>query len=277
MRNADEATVDGFGEEWSAFDQTDLSREQAQKIFDDYFHIFPWSELPAGARGFDLGCGSGRWAALVAPRVGELLCIDASLKALDVAKRNLCGLPNVVFRHASVDAQWMDDESADFGYSLGVLHHVPDTGAAIRACAIKLKRGAPLLLYLYYRFDNRPLWFRVLWRCSDIVRRAICRLPFGARLAVTKVIAALIYWPLARVAWAFGRLGVNVANWPLTYYSDKTFYVMQTDALDRFGTRLEQRFTKNEIAKLLADAGLTDARFSSRAPFWCVVAFKAGA
>ena len=33
-----------------------------------------------------MGCGSGRWASLVAPRVGHLNCIDPS-SAIDVAKR----------------------------------------------------------------------------------------------------------------------------------------------------------------------------------------------
>jgi len=67
--------------------------------------------------------------------------------------------------------------SQAFGYSLGVLHHVPNTAAAIRSCAELLKPGAPLLLYLYYAFDNRPRWFRWLWRSSNAARLLIRRLP----------------------------------------------------------------------------------------------------
>ena len=40
--------------------------------------------------------------------------------------------------------------------ALGVLHHVPDTAAAIRSCAELLKPGAPLLLYLYYASITAP-------------------------------------------------------------------------------------------------------------------------
>lgn len=39
--------------------------------------------------GFDMSCGSGRWAIKVAPRVGLLNCVDARQEALDVAKHNL--------------------------------------------------------------------------------------------------------------------------------------------------------------------------------------------
>jgi len=72
MRNIDKQTVDGFGEEWSEFTQDKLTDEQTQDMFDKYFSLFNWDNLPSDARGFDMGCGSGRWARLVAPRVGKL-------------------------------------------------------------------------------------------------------------------------------------------------------------------------------------------------------------
>ena len=58
---------------------------------------------------------------------------------------------------------------------------------------------------------------------------------------------------------------------PLSYYKDKSFYVMRTDALDRFGTRLEQRFTKNQIQKMMEVAGLRHIVFSNDVPYWCAV------
>ena len=39
--------------------------------FKAYFEIFPFSDLPDHAEGFDLGCGSGRWAAGLVDRVGN--------------------------------------------------------------------------------------------------------------------------------------------------------------------------------------------------------------
>src|ERR1700719_3466565 len=134
MTNLDPVVVESFGDEWSKFDQSGAAADELQKIFDLYFKIFPWDSLPADAQGFDLGCGTGRWANFVAPRVGTLHCIDASDKALEVARRNLAVHPNCEFHHASVDAIPLSDSSMDFGYSLGVLHHVPDTHAGISKC-----------------------------------------------------------------------------------------------------------------------------------------------
>lgn len=273
--NVDWKTVEGFGQEWAAFDQEALRGEEYAALFDAYFHIFPFGSLPENAVGFDLGCGSGRWAAGVAPKVGLLHCIDPAQKALDVARRRLAGQTNVRFHLASSDSIPLADGSADFGYSLGVLHHVPDTARALGDCVAKLKRGAPFLVYLYYRFDNRPAWFRATWRSTDALRKMISRLPFGARKAVTSTLAATIYWPLARGAALAEKLSFNVSNLPLSTYRKLNFYTMRTDALDRFGTRLEQRFTRPEIESMMRHAGLTDIRFSERAPFWVACGIKA--
>ena len=70
--------IAGFGDEWTRFDQTGLTDEERIAAFEGYFELFPWDDLPKDATGFDLGCGSGRWAAHVAPRVGTLHCVDPS-------------------------------------------------------------------------------------------------------------------------------------------------------------------------------------------------------
>lgn len=272
--NIDEATVAGFGDEWSRFNQNGLSHDAREQIFDDYFSIFPWRTLPKDAEGVDVGCGSGRWAAVVAPRVGRLLLLDASADALAVARKNLADAPNVRFEQASVGSLPLEDASLDFAYSLGVLHHVPDTAAAIRSIAEKLKSGAPFLVYLYYSFDNRGVVYRGIWKASDMVRRLVSRMPFGLRYWASQALALTIYWPLARIALLLDRIGMCPDGWPLTYYKDKPFYVLRTDALDRFGTRLEQRFSLAEIKAMLEDAGFKDIRFSDKPPYWCAVGIK---
>jgi SAM-dependent methyltransferase len=213
---------------------------------------------------------------LVAPRVGELHCIDPSSAALDVARRNLAGQPNCRLHFAGVSDMPLADASMDFGYSLGVLHHVPDPQAGLEACARKLKPGAPFLVYLYYAFDNRPAWYRALWRLTDLGRRAISKLPFVLRCRVTDLIALLVYWPLARFALAAEGAGLRVDGFPLSLYRRHSFYLMRNDALDRFGTALERRFTREEVRRMLEAAGFERIRFSEHWPYWCAVAYRAG-
>jgi len=274
MGNIDGKTVADFGKEWAAFDQGSLDHLERQSLFDRYFGIFPKEALHESAAGFDFGCGSGRWAAVIAGRVGTLHCLDASAQALEVARRNLSFADNCRFHLCNGDDIPLADGTMDFGYSLGVLHHIPDTAAGLRNCVRKLKTGAPFLLYLYYRFDNRPFWFRLVWQASDLLRKLISRMPFPLKYAISQLIAAFVYFPLARVSAALGTLGLPVRHIPLSYYRNLSFYTMRTDALDRFGTRLEQRFTAKEIEAMMTKAGLGRIAFSPAEPYWCAVGYR---
>lgn len=277
MENVDPKTIRGFGEEWTRYDQSHLSHGELLELFDQYFSVFPMEVLTNEARGFDLGCGSGRWARLVAPRVSRLTCIDPSPKALAVARTNLSSFTNCDFHLASADNIPLPDDSQDFGYSLGVLHHVPNTMSAISACVRKLKPGAPLLLYLYCDFENRSPWFRAIWKTSDLARRAISRLPRVPKLLLSIVVAVVVYLPLARLSKLLEHLGRPTESIPLSYYRNRSFYTMKTDALDRFGTRLEKRFSRSEIEDMMVRAGLERIQFSDSPPYWCVVGSKRSA
>lgn len=271
MGNADTRTIASFGDEWTTFDQTKVPADDLDEMFEEFFRIFPWEEIPEDAVGFDLGCGSGRWAARVAPRVGTLHCVDASSAALASARKALGAAPNCQFHEASVDRMPFDDSSMDFGYALGVVHHVPDPRAAIHSCVLKLKSRAPLLVYMYYALENRPAWFRFTWRITDLFRRLLCTLPHRLKVAATSAIAMFVYWPLARIARTAEGRGHAVTSFPLAYYRHRGLYTMRTDALDRFGTRLERRFTATEVKESMEAAGLEDVELSSDPPYWCAV------
>jgi len=273
-KNVDSKVVDSFGEEWSRFPQTALAEDERRAMFADYFKIFPWNQLPEGAEGADIGCGSGRWAYFVAPTVGVLHCVEPSSKALEVAKNALSPSRNCRFWNCDIDTMPFLDSSLDFAYSLGVLHHTPDPAKALRQCVKKLRKGAPFLIYVYYAFDNKPLWFRVMWRVSDLFRRAIAKLPLALKAPITDTIALVIYWPFSRAARIAEQFGVPLDSFPLSYYRNRSFYVLRTDALDRFGTRLEHRFTRDQLLDLMTNAGLHGVQFGTTRPYWCAVGIK---
>lgn len=274
QRNVDVRVVEDFGKEWEAFNQKQLKESDLQTAFDQYSNIFPLEKLNSNSEGFDMGCGSGRWAKLIAPKVGKLNCIDPSSVALDQAKSNLENFTNCGFECASVSDSKLKESSQDFGYCLGVLHHIPDTLEGLKACAGKLKSGAPFLLYLYYRFDNKPIWFKTIWKISDLVRKSVSSMPFKIKLLASQIIALSVYWPLSRISFVLEKLGKDVSNIPLSDYRNKPIYFLRTDALDRFGTKLEKRFTKIEIETMLGEAGFTNIRFSPSTPYWVAVATK---
>ena len=170
----------------------------------------------------------------------------------------------------TVGANSIPAGSLDLAMSLGVLHHIPDTGLAIMDVASKIKSGGVFLCYLYYKLENKPSYYRGLFWTSNSLRWVISRLPYALRKLIAHVIAALIYLPLARTAKLLSSKGKNVSNFPLHHYANMPFVMLQNDALDRFGTRLEQRFSKKEITEMLGSAGfdLSTLKFSDGEPFW---------
>ena len=272
--NFDKKTVDDFGNEWSSFDQTN-NLEELKKIYSNYFKIFPYDKINQKHIGFDAGCGTGRWAYFTADNVKKIYCIEPSIKAINVAKQNLKFKNNCLFFNQTIN-EFFDDTKQyfDFGYSLGVIHHIPDTLSALQSMTSRLKPNAPLLLYIYYNFENRSFMYIFIWKISNIVRFFISKLPFYIKKKITDLIALLIYYPFAKLNLFLDLLNIKKFNFPLSYYKKKSFYVMRNDSLDRFGTRLEKRFSKRQIEKYMREASLKDIIFYDQEPFWVVVGYK---
>ncbi len=270
--NADEATVESFGDEWNRF--ASFSAEELQRAGDEYFDIVTPEMLNAGSLVLDIGCGTGRWSKYVSSRAKFIEAVDpgAAVRAA-VPFTASCG--NIRVTQAGYGNLPFPENSFDFVFSLGVVHHLPDTAAAVKEAASMVKPGGWLLLYIYYSLDNRGWFYRFLFRLSDFFRRVISKLPRGLKFFVCEVIAIFVYLPFVLLAKFFRLFGGNVwKKIPLAYYADKPWKVIRNDALDRFGTPLEKRFSKKEIAAMLEAAGLTSITFSDHQPWWHVVARK---
>jgi len=266
--NLGKRVIDDFGNEWNQFDQLKLEDKELKNNFLQYFNIFPLDELDRNKEGFDLGCGSGRWAKLIAPKIKKLNCIDPSEKALEIAKLNLKKFNNVNFINQQISNIEINNNSQDFGYCLGVLHHTNELNTGLKFCNKILKKNSPFLIYLYYNLDNRPIYYRLIWKFVDFFRKMISLFPFKVKRIITDLIALFIYYPLAKFSKLLNIFKLNVFNLPLSDYKNKSFYTMRTDALDRFGTKLERRFSKKEIESLLIKHGFKDIEFSPNMPYW---------
>ena len=162
----------------------------------------------------------------------------------------------------------------DFGYCLGVLHHVPDTQKAINKCVNLLKANCPFLVYIYYSLDNRPYWVKIIWYFSNFLRFGISKLPRILKNIVADLIALFIYIPLSRFYLLLKKFNIKAKNFPLSFYSNLSFYTIRTDSRDRFGTPLEKRFSKKEINTMMKKAGLNKIKFLNKTPYWVAIGFK---
>lgn len=274
MQNVDSSTVRGFGLQWQDFDQVPVPSSELEEVFSKYFDHFPWDMINQDSIGLDAGCGSGRWAVFVAPRVRKLVCVDASSGAAAVAQKRLRSFQNCEVHVCTLEETPIADHSLDFAYCLGVLHYVPDPQSALASIARKLKPGAPLLVYAYYALENRPVWFRRIWCVVDLARRGIARAPYGIRRRLSDIIAALVYLPMARLCRMLEQVGFRIDGIPLSAYRKRSFYTMRTDCLDRFGNHLEHRFTRQQLFDLLRDCGFSNIVIPQDEPYWRAVAVR---
>ncbi len=141
----------------------------------------------------------------------------------------------------------------DGAYSYGVVHHTPDPGLAVKEIARTLKPGAPLLLYVYEDFADRPWYWRAALAVANWPRAITTRMPPAMLMALCRGLAPVIFvfctLPARHFSWAarfpyrhvkspFGRIG------------------MVGDIYDRLSAPIEQRYSKHGAAALAADAGL---------------------
>lgn len=272
-RNIDIKVVEAFGEEWTKF--SDFSEEEIKKIGDEYFDIFPPTLLQTNSKILDVGCGTGRWTKYLSDKVGMIDAVDPS-KAIFSADELLKNCKNVRLSRATSGTLPFKDETYDMVMSIGVLHHIPDTLKAMKDCVQKVKPGGYFYTYLYYSLDNRGFFYKALFSFTDILRKIISRLPSGLKKFTCDIIAVVFYMPFILLAKFLAKIGLKktAEKIPLSYYKNKSFFIIRNDALDRFGTRLEQRFSRAQITTMLQSCGLHQIQFSPNAPYWHVIAKK---
>jgi SAM-dependent methyltransferase len=270
--NLDQGVIDGFGHEWAAFDYAETETAEALDAqFDAYCTPLDFGQFdPATSVAGDFGAGSGRWCLRLAPYFSRVYAIEPSDGASQVLRNKFTEDPKIVILQETVGVNSIPVASLDLAMSLGVLHHIPDTSLAIKDVSRSIKPGGVFLCYLYYSLENKPAYYKLIFKGVNIVRRVISASPQKVRRLSATVIAAVVYWPLARLSRVVNKIGRNTSNLPLHHYADMPFVMLANDALDRFGTSLEQRFSKAEITEMLcaADFDLTTLKFSEIEPFW---------
>lgn len=272
-KNIDPKVVNEFGDEWLKFHEHD--DDLVKKGGEEYFDILTNEMINSKTYVLDIGCGTGRWTKYLAAKVGFIEAIDPS-DAIFAADKLLDKIENVRLSKASIETLPFADGTFDFVMSIGVLHHIPNTKQALIDCVKKVKKGGYFFVYLYYNLDRRGTFYKSLFHASDLIRKTVSRLPGKLKHFVCDILALIIYMPFILLGRFFKSLGFNdlAKRMPLHGYQNRSFFMIRNDALDRFGTRLEQRFSKKEIIQMMETAGLTDIIVSPGIPFYHAVGKK---
>lgn len=276
--NIDSQVISDFGDEWATYnyEKSELTKELKLQ-FEMYSSLVNFQEFnPLESVAADFGAGTGRWAEFVLGNFKKIYLVEPSQGAFEVLTKKFKSESHISLENSTISDSAIPKNSLDFAMSLGVLHHISNTERALEDVNSKLKSKGLFLGYLYYKVEDKPFMYRVIFSIANYFRMRISNLPFKSKKRISNLIALFIYLPFARLSRVLNKLKINTSNIPLYQYANLNFYMMKNDALDRFGTKLEKRFNQEEIKKLLSDAGFDSNSivFSESEPFWTFVARK---
>jgi len=249
-----------FGEEWQEFSEI---MPEHEKEFTQYFDLINLSGL-GNKRICDLGCGIGRWDYFLKDQCKELILVDFS-DAVFVARHNLKDAENILYFMGDLRKLPFRDNFVDFLFCIGVLHHLPCS--ALEEVRSLKKYASQMLIYLYYALDNRPLYFRVLFMFATRLRlKAASVKNSHFRNLFSWAGVLFIYYPFIILGSILRHLGGSHLVPLYESYHDKTLERIRQDVYDRFFTRIEQRFTREEIITLKDT--FSSVIVSNQLPYW---------
>jgi SAM-dependent methyltransferase len=250
-------TQASFGYEWTHFHRWD---DSGDINFRDYFETADLAAL-RGGRVLDAGCGMGRHARQMAAHARQVIAVDFS-QAIRQAAINTREVGNVDCVQADLLRLPFADETFDYVYSLGVLHHLGNTETAVRALVATVKPGGRLRVYLYWKRHGGA---GAVLRVVDAVRVVTTRLPFRLLRWLCGILSAALWLAVILPYRLLLSAGVHrISSWPLFVYTKYPFRILYNDQFDRFSAPLEKRYDPGEVSALLESSGLQDVRVEPR-------------
>ena len=280
-------TARAFGYEWNTYRVT--SREEDcvtlfwltgadPALYDklpvsDVFTFYPTrgdvqkvdgSQL-AGQTVLDIGCGMGKYLAVVSEYAKMVVGLDLS-EALVRAQALTRERPNVHLVQGNILAPPLQAGCADFAYSVGVLHHTPDTHAAFWRSASLVRPGGQLVVWLSPK-ERQPNpyadWVHGVQ--DDFVRPITCRMPPRMLRLLCAILGRLTFVrdrATARYQATGSRLAYQIAQYTgavaVGQHSDPAIAALLN--FDWYAPQYRSDHTEEEIAAWYHEAGCGDVR-----------------
>jgi SAM-dependent methyltransferase len=243
-------TMQSFGREWTSY--------EVQRPEEDLAYFLSKTGInPVELHDklvLDAGCGSGRYARVAGESDATVIGIDLSL-AVDTAYATTCHLPNVHIIQADIFRLPFAASTFDFIYSIGVLHHTPDTKGALDQLIPLLNENGEIAIWLY------PRWPAPVEAYNGLLRALTTRLSLDHihRLAVWLEPLGLLKLRLltARHAWqrllGLGLRGLTIG---VSYHPDREIRIC--DTFDWFSPPYQWHHTDAEVEAWLRGYGLAE-------------------
>jgi SAM-dependent methyltransferase len=239
--------VKSFSFEWNAHHSTQLDMHRGDDSSERQF-VQKTGFTAADLRGklvLDAGVGAGRYTDVVSRWGADVVGVDLSY-AVEAAQRNLGDRENVLIAQGDIGALPFKAQSFDVIFSIGVLHHTPDTRAYFLKLVPLLKPGGTIAIWVYPREADylvRERWIHFVNKIPTRLFYAWCRW--------------FVPWARPRVANPW--LGLVQRVFPISTQG----LGIENDILDTFDAyspRYHGIHSPEEVEAWFREAGLVDIR-----------------
>lgn len=236
--------TDSFSFEWNVFHdvQMDILNNTRESEETFIYKTGFMKEDVVGKVFLDAGIGAGRFADIVSRWEGEVIGFDLSY-AVDAAHKNIGQRKNVHIVQADIFNPPFKRESFDHMYSIGVLHHTPDTKKAFESLVPLLKKGGAFAVFIYEK--------GVYHRYSDLWRKITVRLPLHLMYIISAIAIPLYYIHKIPFLGPALQFAFPTANWPKWKWR-------WLDTFDWYTPKYQWKHTYPEVYRWYKEGGFKD-------------------
>ena len=229
--------LESFGFQWTRFNVAHEDEDKAT-------FLAKTGVSPDSLRGLsvlDAGCGGGRYT-LLCGSAGALVTATDHSRAVDKAAELCRHLPNTRFLQADLKQLPLPENSFDFVFSIGVMHHDASTQAVFQAVARLVRPGGRLSVWLY----RRNQWWQEI--INSTLRAVTTRLPTPVLLPLCHLGAILGGTPLIN----------RTLNKIVCFSAHPCYENRVCDTWDWWAPQYQHHHTAAELADWFTAAGFTN-------------------
>jgi SAM-dependent methyltransferase len=244
---ASDSYAENFGFEWNIHNKTQLDNATSHDSEESFAQKTGFT--PEELRGklvLDVGCGMGRYSDVVSRWAATVVGVDLT-SAVDAAQGNIGSRDNVNLAQADIFNLPFADSTFDYIFSIGVLHHTPDTKAAFEQLPRLLKPGGKIAVWVYSTEMRSWCW------TSDIYRHLTTRLPKRVLYALCHV--AIPWYHLRNLPVVGIYTGVLL---PVSIHPSREWRVLNT--FDWYSPAYQWKHSNDELRHWFEGQGLIDLR-----------------
>jgi uncharacterized protein YbaR (Trm112 family)/2-polyprenyl-3-methyl-5-hydroxy-6-metoxy-1,4-benzoquinol methylase len=256
---AHDSTRSAFTFEWLRYSVTEF--DENCRFFREATGLGA-SELE-GKIALEAGCGTGRHVEVAASHGAYVVGLDLS-RSVERARKNTRFSDHVDFVQGDLMNPPFGSECFDVVYSLGVLHHTPDTRMAFHAIAPLVRQGGRISIWVFRTFQpeqavsaGKKAFARMQEWCSDSARLLTTRLPHKALHYVCAASAPLGWLKyLADTNKFFKIVFAPVLLLPISAHP--RWEVRLCDTFDWLAPRFQWKHTTREVMEWFGEEGFTE-------------------